>query len=115
MKAPSHLRAAPDPLQPGLPSRRDGSHGLLQRRPADAPTVEVDVMVRLPRVQELSGLGRSTIYRLMAMQQFPNAVRLGPRAVGWRLSDIAAWNASRPCLQPGPATPAHRPIDTDTV
>lgn len=58
----------------------------------------VTVFVRLSRVQELSGLGRSTIYRLMALQLFPRAVRLGPRAVGWRLGDIAAWGAARPAL-----------------
>jgi len=71
----------------------------------------VETIIRLPKVQELSGLGRSTIYRLMATQQFPSAVRLGPRAVGWRLSDIAAWSASRPCITPmgraGPERPAH--------
>ncbi|WP_419964800.1 AlpA family phage regulatory protein [Pelomonas caseinilytica] len=61
-------------------------------------------MFRLPRVQDLSGLGRSTIYRLMSMQLFPSAVRLGRRAVGRRLSDIAACSAPRPGLaSPDPA------------
>lgn len=66
----------------------------------------VTVFVRLSRVQELSGLGRSTIYRLMALQLFPRAVRLGPRAVGWRLGDIAAWGAARPDLMQGQARSA---------
>lgn len=68
---------------------------------ADAPggaTPELQALafVRMPRVRQITGLGRSTIYRLMAQNLFPTPVRLGPRAVGWRLSDIDAWSAARP-------------------
>ncbi|WP_457326472.1 helix-turn-helix transcriptional regulator [Roseateles sp. P5_E11] len=52
--------------------------------------------LRLPRVRERTGLGRSTIYRLMALKLFPSAVQLGPRAVGWYKADIDAWLAARP-------------------
>lgn len=54
------------------------------------------VFVRMPKLRQMTGLGRTTIYRLMAQNLFPNPVRLGPRAVGWRLSDINAWSAARP-------------------
>jgi prophage regulatory protein len=89
-----------------LPGRHDEPADATRHEPTEPATVRVDVIVRLPRVQQLSGLGRSTIYRLMSMHMFPSAVRLGPRAVGWRLSDIAAWSASRPGLaSPDPAAP----------
>ena len=42
-------------------------------------------------VEEIVGLSRSTIYKLMSTGAFPRSIRLGPRAVGWRLSDIEAW------------------------
>lgn len=57
---------------------------------------QVPVFVRMPRLRQMTGLGRSTIYRLMAQNLFPSPMRLGPRAVGWRLSDIDAWSAARP-------------------
>lgn len=52
--------------------------------------------LRLPRVRQRTGLGRSTIYRLMAQDLFPKAVQLAPRAVGWHKADIDAWLAARP-------------------
>lgn len=54
------------------------------------------IIVRLPKVRQMTGLGRSTIYRLMSRHMFPSAVRLGPRAVGWLLAEIAEWSAARP-------------------
>jgi len=52
--------------------------------------------LRLPRVQQRTGLGRSTIYRLISEGKFPVAVKLSPRAVGWHKSDIDAWLNTRP-------------------
>ena len=51
---------------------------------------------RLPLVRRRTGLGRSTIYRLMARGSFPSAVQLTPRAVGWPKSEIDAWLEARP-------------------
>lgn len=51
---------------------------------------------RLPTVRRRTGLGRSTIYRLMAKRAFPSAVQLTPRAVGWPKADIDAWLEARP-------------------
>ncbi|MBW8848008.1 MAG: AlpA family phage regulatory protein [Burkholderiales bacterium] len=50
----------------------------------------------MPTVRRMTALGRSTIYRLMALKLFPVAIRLGPRAVGWRLTDIDQWLEERP-------------------
>lgn len=45
-----------------------------------------------------TGLGRSTIYRLVASGAFPAPVHVGPRAVAWRWSDLDRWSETR---QPG--------------
>jgi prophage regulatory protein len=47
-------------------------------------------------VKELTSLGRSTTFRLMAARQFPLQVQLTPRLVVWRRSDIERWFESRP-------------------
>jgi prophage regulatory protein len=53
------------------------------------------VFLRMPMVKRRTGLGRSTIYRLIARSEFPSQVRLSGRAVGWREIDIDQWAASR--------------------
>jgi prophage regulatory protein len=54
------------------------------------------VFLRMPSVIQITGLGRSTIYRLIADRKFPSPVRLGPRAVAWRQSEIDKWSDARP-------------------
>jgi prophage regulatory protein len=56
------------------------------------------VFLRMPTVMRLTGLGRSTIYRLVADSKFPNPVRLGPRAIAWRRADLDLWSAARPVV-----------------
>jgi prophage regulatory protein len=41
-------------------------------------------MLRLPAVLKVTGLGRSTVYRMVAEHTFPAPVKLAKRAVGWR-------------------------------
>jgi prophage regulatory protein len=53
------------------------------------------LFARMPTVVRLTGLGRSTIYRLIAEEKFPAQVRIGTRAVGWRWSDLERWSAAR--------------------
>jgi len=64
-------------------------------RPASANEA-APVILRMPSVRRMTALGRSTIYRLMAQKLFPSAIKLGPRAVGWRLTDIDQWLEERP-------------------
>jgi len=54
-----------------------------------------DRILRRREVQALTGLSRSTIYQYIANGKFPRPVALGPRAVGWRESDIDRWIADR--------------------
>jgi prophage regulatory protein len=53
-------------------------------------------LLRMPAVVGRTGLSRSTIYRLLAIKQFPVPVRLATRAVGWRQSDLDQWSRSLP-------------------
>jgi prophage regulatory protein len=64
--------------------------------PSDAQDSAPTALLRMPSVMQLTGLGRSTIYRLMAQQQFPCPVRVGVRAVAWRRSELAQWSETRP-------------------
>ncbi|OWU66541.1 hypothetical protein ATO2_18365 [Roseovarius sp. 22II1-1F6A] len=50
---------------------------------------------RLQEVQERTGLGRSTIYRLEAKGEFPARIKLSERAVGWHSAAIDSWIESR--------------------
>lgn len=52
-------------------------------------------ILRRPKVEAKTGLSRSTIYAGMAAGTFPQAVRLGPRAVGWFEDEIDDWLAQR--------------------
>jgi prophage regulatory protein len=56
------------------------------------------VFVRMSAVVRMTGLGRSTIYRLMAENKFPSPVRLAKRAVAWRRIDLDVWSAGRPTV-----------------
>ena len=55
-----------------------------------------DRLLKRREVEEITGLSRSTTYRMVKTGQFPQPVRVGPKAVRWRLSDIIAWLESRP-------------------
>lgn len=48
-------------------------------------------ILRMPEVKRLTGLGRTSIYRMMADGVFPRSVAVGSRAVGWMVGDIRAW------------------------
>jgi prophage regulatory protein len=52
--------------------------------------------LRMPMVVRMTGLGRSTIYRLIAEKKFASPVRLGDRAVAWRRADLDLWSDDRP-------------------
>ena len=52
--------------------------------------------LRLPAVLKATGLGRSTVYRMVAEHTFPAPVKLAKRAVGWRHDDVRQWTMGRP-------------------
>ena len=50
-------------------------------------------IIRLPEVQELVGLGRSTIYARLADpgSNFPKPIPLGGRLIGWKKESVLNW------------------------
>ena len=52
-------------------------------------------IMRLPQVQDATGFGRAWIYELMKRGDFPQAHKIGLRAVGWVEADIDAWVSAR--------------------
>ena len=67
-----------------------------------------DRLLRRREVEKITGIGRSSIYRLMKKGKFPRRVRIGSNAVRWRLSEIMAWLKSLPVVgdELGPANSA---------
>ncbi|RSU73145.1 hypothetical protein BRX37_16460 [Sphingomonas sp. S-NIH.Pt3_0716] len=57
-----------------------------------------NTVLRTPEVTSLTGLSRSTIYRLMGDGSFPRQRKLGPNSVGWLHGEIANWINSRPMV-----------------
>ena len=55
-----------------------------------------DRLLKSRQVEEITGISRSSIYRLMPRGEFPPRVKVGRTAVRWRASDITAWMESRP-------------------
>ena len=55
-----------------------------------------DRLLRRRQVEEITGLSRSSIYRLMMDDEFPRPVKIGPAAVRWKASDLTTWLESRP-------------------
>ncbi len=56
------------------------------------------LLLRIRVVMRITGLGRSTIYRMMANQEFPPPVRLAKRVVAWRRTDLERWSQARPTV-----------------
>ena len=52
-------------------------------------------VLRLPQVREYTGLPTSTIYDHVKKGFLPPPYKIGPRAVGWLLSDLEKWLEKR--------------------
>jgi prophage regulatory protein len=49
----------------------------------------------LKEVMKLTSLSKSSIYSLMAKNQFPAQIRITPRRVVWRQIEIFSWIESK--------------------
>lgn len=52
------------------------------------PQVKRDRLLRLPEVEAITGLKKSTIYLLMKRGEFPRCVQVTPRCVAWPESAV---------------------------
>lgn len=57
----------------------------------DAPAA----LLNIETVKMLTGLSRSTIYRMIAVGSFPEPVKVGPKTSRWRAGKINAWLVER--------------------
>ncbi len=62
----------------------------------------IQAILRRSRVEELTGLSRSTIYELMENGKFPRPISIGAgRAVGWLEDEILQWQNARIAARDG--------------
>ncbi|WP_037006439.1 helix-turn-helix transcriptional regulator [Pseudomonas asplenii] len=59
-----------------------------------ANTESIDRLLRLPDVLRITGMGRNTVYTRIKEGTFPKQVKIGPKSVAWRQSEIHEWMAS---------------------
>ena len=70
--------------------------GKTRYQPASARGPPDERLIRMREVQGLTGLGRSTIHRLIAQGRFPKQIHpFGNRMAAWRYSEVSAWIAAR--------------------
>lgn len=63
---------------------------------ANTPTqTKPEKLLRLPEVQQVCGLGKTSIYAGAHDGTFPKPIRISARCVAWRESDLLAWQAQR--------------------
>jgi len=55
-----------------------------------------EILYRLPAVTQITGYGRSSIYKGMRDGSFPRPVQLSRQSVAWEKSKIDQWIAERP-------------------
>jgi prophage regulatory protein len=72
-------------------------------RPATIPTAQASSgprvlplkLLRFPVVREMTGLSRSTIWRLERRGEFPRHYRIAPNVVAWVEEDVIGWIEER--------------------
>ena len=60
----------------------------------DTPQTE-DRFMREPEVRRITGLSRTTRWRLERARKFPRRRQISTNAVGWLASEINAWMAEQ--------------------
>lgn len=73
--------------------KNKANHTDLRRAPLSAGRV---TLLTLRQVMQMTGLGKSCIYELMAQGKFPRPVRVGNRAVRWVEHEVLEYIGSRP-------------------
>lgn len=66
-----------------------------QQKVTQPKVTEETTILRFPRLIERVGMSEATIRRAVRRGDFPEPVRLGPRAIGWHVREIEQWEQSR--------------------
>ena len=53
-------------------------------------------------VRGVTGLSRTTVWRMEAQGDFPRRRQITTKRVGWLVSEVEKWAESRPLAQPDP-------------
>jgi prophage regulatory protein len=53
-------------------------------------------LLRIREVRRLTGLSKTSLYRLEAKHDFPQRVKLTTRSTAWVAHEVAAWIDTRP-------------------
>jgi len=61
----------------------------------EAPTNQPRRLIRIQAVMAMTGLSRSSVYRLASAGEFPQTVRLSQVSVAWVESEVRGWIESR--------------------
>jgi prophage regulatory protein len=60
-----------------------------------ALAVRRDRLLRLPDVEAVTGLKKSTLYLLMRREAFPASIQVTPRCVAWSEAAVLTWIQQR--------------------
>ncbi|WP_186239519.1 helix-turn-helix transcriptional regulator [Burkholderia gladioli] len=79
-------------------------------------------VLRIAQVAEKVGLGRSTLYRMIAAGEFPKPIKITSGSNGWLEDDIDGWLAERagrgqpePVVNMAPAVAVPLSLDSETL
>ena len=54
-------------------------------------TTMTDSLIRIKKVEEITGLKKSMVYELMNKCEFPKSIKIGERAVAWISREVYQW------------------------
>lgn len=63
-----------------------------------APSFRDNILIHQRDLCALLGVSRSTLFRWERDGHFPRRIKLGPKRVAWRKSDIEDWIDARPVM-----------------
>ena len=81
----------------GIPKEdyiRDGEAALAKLRGVSSVTQNKPLLT-ISEVVSMIGIGRSTIYAKMKVNEFPAPIKSGPRAIRWRTDEVIEWINTR--------------------
>ncbi len=74
------------------PHQTQANHVRFERTPQSLQALQIaDALLRIQTVVHATGLSTATIYRKVALGEFPTPVRLGRRCTRWKAADVRAW------------------------
>ena len=68
------------------------------RRASSTPAITIPPdrrILRLPAVEDVTGIKKTKIYDEIKQGRFPQPVRLGTRSVGWLADEVQLWITQR--------------------